>query len=175
MHRVLPSPLKTGGGITRPVAAFALRLLARVALATWFGGFSFYAAVVVPDLHEHLGGMETGEISRRVAVVLYGIGATALALGWLVAATEWTPGWRGKVRFGLLGSNTMVLIALVLMHRSLGVRLDSGDDLPAFRSFHELYLTVWTGQWLAILGLLALEALPPILEKGDGFPANVSD
>lgn len=162
MHRILPSPLKTGGGIARPVAAFALRLLARIAFATWFGGFTFYAAVVVPDLHEHLGGTETGEVSRRVAVVLYEIGAAALALGWLVAATERANGWRGKARFGLLGLNSLILLALVLMHRLLGIKIDSGHDLPAFRSFHELYLTVWTGQWLAILGLLAVDALPRI-------------
>ena len=144
----------------RAVASFALRLLARVALACWFGGFTFYAAVVVPDLHENLGGMETGEVSRRVAVFLYEIGASALVLGWLVASTDRVPAWRGKARFGLLAINTLVLVALVLMHRSLGIRLDSGGSLPAFRSFHEVYLTVWTGQWLAILALLALESMP---------------
>jgi hypothetical protein len=143
-------------------AKFLLQLLARVALAAWFGGFTFYAAVVVPDLHENLGGMETGEISRRVAVFLYGIGAAALASGWLVAAIDRAPGWRGKARFGLLAVNTLLLVALVLMHRSLGIQIDSGQNLSAFRSFHEVYLTVWTGQWLAILGLLGLDALPRI-------------
>jgi hypothetical protein len=146
--------------------AFVLRLLARVALAVWFGGFTFYAAVVVPDLHEHLGGMETGEVSRRVVVYLYAIGAAALVSGWMVAATDRVSGWRGKARLGLLGVNTLLLVALVLMHRSLGIRLDSGGSLAAFRSSHEVYLTVWTGQWLAILGLLAFDATPVIPRKG---------
>ena len=146
----------------RSLASFALRFLARAALAAWFGGFTFYAAVVVPDLHEHLGGMETGEVSRRVAVYLYAIGAAALALGWLVAATEWVPEWRGKARLGLLAVNSVLLGILVLMHRSLGVRLDAGESLAAFRSSHEVYLTVWTGQWLAILALMALDGLPGI-------------
>jgi hypothetical protein len=148
--------------LVKALASFALRLLARLALAVWFGGFTFYAAVVVPDLHENLGGMETGEISRRVAVFLYGIGAAALTFGCLVAAIDRARGWRGKARFGLLAVNALLLVALVLMHRSLGIRLDSGGSLAAFRSFHEVYLTVWTGQWLAILGLLALDALPGI-------------
>jgi hypothetical protein len=78
----------------------------------------------------------------------------------VVAAIDGSLGWRGKARFGLLAVNTLVLVALVLMHRSLGIRLDSGGSLPAFRSFHELYLTVWTGQWLAILGLMAIEGAP---------------
>jgi hypothetical protein len=113
--------------------------------------------------------METGEVSRRVAVYLYAIGAAALVLGWIVAATdpERAPGWRGKARFGQLAVNSLLLVALVLMHRSLGVRLDSGGSLASFRSFHEVYLTVWTGQWLAILGLLALDALPTIPQKGE--------
>jgi hypothetical protein len=149
------------------VAAYCLRLLARVALATWFGGFTFYAAVVVPDLHETFGGMETGEVSRRVAPFLYMIGAAALALGWLLAATERAPGWRGKARLGLLALNSALLVALFLMHRALGIRLDSGADLSAFRSFHEVYLTVWTGQWLAILGLLGLDASPRVSGKGE--------
>jgi hypothetical protein len=156
-------------------ARFLLQLLARVTLAAWFGGFTFYAAVVVPDLHENLGGMETGEISRRVAVYLYGIGAAALASGWLVAAIDPIPGWRGKARLGLLVINTLILVALVLMHRSLGIQIDSGQNLSAFRSFHELYLTVWTGQWLAILGLLALDALPGIPETGGGSASDVAE
>ena len=149
------------------IAAFALRFLAQVALAAWFGGFTFYAAVVVPDLHENLGGMETGEISRRVAPFLYTIGATALVLAGLVVATDRDQrlGWRGKTRLGCLAANSLLLITLILMHRSLGVQLDSGGSLSAFRSFHEVYLTVWTGQWLAILGLMALDALPSISEK----------
>ena len=149
------------------LAAFALRILARVALAIWFGGFTFYAAVVVPDLHENLGGMETGEISRRVAPFLYAIGASAVALAWLVALTDrdQRSGWRGKARLGLLAINTLLLIALVAMHRSLGIHLDSGKSLSAFRSFHEAYLSTWTAQWLAILGLMAMDAFPRIPKK----------
>ena len=150
-------------------ATFLLRLLSRVALALWLGGFTFYAAVVVPDLHENLGGMETGEISRRVAPSLYLIGAAALALGWLVALTDRShrSGWRGKARLGLLAANSLLLITLVLMHRSLGLQLDSGGKLAEFRSFHEVYLTTWTVQWLAILGVMALDTFPQISKKGE--------
>ncbi len=158
MSVVLPEPLKKSGQL-REFAAFSLRLLARASLAVYFGGFTFYAAVVVPDLHEHLGGMETGEISRRVAVILYAIGAAAFGLGWFRIAVEkdLRPGWRGKTRIGFLVLNSMLLIALMLMHRSLGRQIDSSSAMDAFQSFHELYLTVWTGQWLGVLGLMAVD------------------
>lgn len=151
----------------KALAAYTLRLLDRVALAIWFGGFTFYAAVVVPDLHENLGGMETGEISRRVAPFLYAIGAAAVVLAWLVALTDrdLRAGLLGKARLGLLVANSLLLIALIAMHRSLGIHLDSGRSLSAFRRFHEVYLSTWTAQWLAILGLMAIDAFPQIPNK----------
>lgn len=151
-----------------PLRSFAtsfLRFLARVAFAIWFGGFTFYAAVVVPDLHENLGGVETGEISRRVAPFLSMSGAAALALGWVVFGTDRTQrtGWRGKVRLGLLLVNCVLLITLVLMQRSLGNDLDTRQSMSAFRQLHEVYLTTWTAQWLAILGYVGLDVTPPIV------------
>jgi hypothetical protein len=144
-----------------PLAFFAQRLLARVSLALYFGGFTYYASVVVPDLHDSLGGMETGVISRRVVISLYAIGGVAFGLGWLGFAIdrEQRIGWIGKTRFGLLALNTLIWIVLMLMHRSLGAQIDSSGEMKAFRSFHELYLTVWTGQWLGILGLLGLDSM----------------
>jgi hypothetical protein len=171
MSRVLPEsltlPQPARLGTIRLLASFALRLLTRVSLAIWFGGFTFYAAVVVPDLHENLGGMETGEISRRVARFLYAIGASALALAWLDTLTDRgrRSGWRGKTRIGLLAANSFLLITLVLMHRSLGINLDSGGKLAEFRSFHEVYLTTWTVQWLALLGLMAIDTFPEFFKK----------
>jgi hypothetical protein len=143
----------------RDFGLFALRFLARVAFAIWFGGFTFYAGVVVPDLHESFGGMETGEVSRRVAVVLYLFGGSAMVLGWLVAAIDplERSGWRGKARIGFLTIASILLVALVAMHRVMGARLDSGLGRDAFFPLHETYLTVFAIQWLANLGLLAVE------------------
>jgi hypothetical protein len=154
--------------LSRAVAIVALRFLDRVALAAWFGGFTFYAAVVVPDLHDNLGGMETGEISRRVAIYLYALGVAALVLAWLNMATDRDRrnGRQGKARLGLLAVNSALLLTLIAMHRALGIRLDSGASLAAFRSFHEIYLTTWTAQWLAILGLMAVDVLPRSPERG---------
>jgi hypothetical protein len=123
---------------------------------------------VVPDLHDHLGGPETGEISRRVAVVLYEIGVWALAFSWLGLITDrgLRSGWQGLTRLGLLTANTGLLIALILMHQALGIRLDGGERLSTFRDSHEQYLMVWSGQWLAILGLMALDVYSRLPRKG---------
>ena len=151
----------------RAFVHFVLRFLARVAFAIWFGGFTFYAGVVVPDLHETFGGMETGEVSRRVAVVLYLFGGSAMVLGWAIAAIDPVErsGWRGKSRLGLLGISSILLLALIAMHRVMGARLDSGLSRDAFFPLHETYLTVFAIQWLANLGLMAIDRNPRLSEK----------
>jgi hypothetical protein len=148
--------------LLKTFAASVLRLLARLALAAWFGGFTFYAAVVVPDLHEHLGGIETGEVSRRVAPYLYAIGATALVFASLVAAIDrdLPPNRRGWGKLAFLVTGAALLATLFGMDRSMGRMLDSGGNPAGFLPFHETYLTVWTGEWLVILGLLALGDAP---------------
>ncbi len=172
MHRVLPKSVNASRSRPlRAVGSFAVRSLTSVAFAVWFGGFTFYAAVVVPDLHEALGGMETGEISRRVSFVLNAIGVAAVALGWLRVAgdREGREGWRGWTRIGLLAATTALLLALIALHRHLGARLDAGGSLAAFRPVHEFYLILSTAQWAANLGLLAIEAISP-RPRDEGAP-----
>ena len=70
---------RRGASTLRRLATFVLRFLARVALAVGFGGFTFYGGFVVHDLHETLGGPETGEISRKLAVVLYAFNLAAVS------------------------------------------------------------------------------------------------
>ena len=158
------------GNVFLGAGAFLNRVAARVGMAVFFGGFTFYAAVVVPDLHSHLGGMETGEISRRVALYLYAIGALALGLTWLrvVFESNLRTGWRGLSFVALLLFSTLILSVLGLMHRSLGQQLDQSLPMDPIRSFHEKYLTVWTILWLAMVGLFALDALRTSTQKVQG-------
>src|SRR5436309_2887015 len=97
------------------LAPWSLGAISRVAFATWFGGFTFYAAVVVPDLHEALGGLETGAISRRVSFFLNALGVMALVLGWAVQATTLhrRPGRAAWGRRGLLATSTVCQVALI--------------------------------------------------------------
>jgi len=176
MHRVLPGPLNGLRRLhPREAGPFVLRYLAAVAFAIWFGGFTFYSAVVVPDLHESLGGMETGEISRRVGVVLNAIGGAAVVLAWLRVASDRgaRAGWRGLARVGLLALTTALLLALVALHRHLGAWLDAGGSLREFRPAHEFYLILSTVQWAANLGLLAIEAASG--RAGPGQAGGIAD
>ena len=70
----------------------------------------------------NLGGMETGEISRRVSLFLYAIGAVSLALGWLKMATlrDLRGGWGGLGSFCSFCRVLALLLALILMHRGMG-------------------------------------------------------
>ena len=66
------------------------RFLVLVALMFWLGGFTFYAAVVVPVGQEDLGShLEQGFITRQVTKYLNLSGAIALLLlAWDVVASH---------------------------------------------------------------------------------------
>src|SRR5947209_11754789 len=68
------------------------RSLVLAALMFWQGGFTFYAAVVVPLASAELGHLQQGFITRHVAWYLNLAGAVALlVLAWDAAATG--TGW----------------------------------------------------------------------------------
>jgi hypothetical protein len=65
-------------------ALLVLRWAALSAFAVWFGGFTFYAAVVIPVLHDELGGLGQGAITGEVTNSLNAIGAVAVAAWWVM-------------------------------------------------------------------------------------------
>src|SRR5579871_1207813 len=80
-------------GTQYSVLILVRRYLVLTALMFWQGGFTFYAAVVVPIGTAQLGGAtEQGFITRHVAWYLNVAGAVALViLAWDAAATR--AGW----------------------------------------------------------------------------------
>ena len=73
-------------------------------------------------------------------------------------------GWRGKALATLLVLDTLLLVALIVMHRELASRIDAGASRGAFFPLHESYLTVFAAQWLASLGLVAVNSAGPMPE-----------
>ena len=67
----------------------------------------------------------------------------------------------------------MLLTALILMHRELASRIDAGASRGAFFPLHESYLTVFAVQWLASLGLVAVDSAGPTTE-GRSADAEIS-
>ena len=138
------------------------RFLVLAALMFWQGGFTFYAAIVVPIGTEVLGTpIEQGRITRQVAQSINLAGAAALAV--FAVDIVSTRSIRGGRWFAWLVM-ALALSVLVVLHG----RLDSlfiPDDLkiidrPTFRSLHRTYLWVSTIQWgFAILfAILTLAA-----------------
>jgi hypothetical protein len=152
------------GRLSRALPLLALtarRYLALAALFFWQGGFTFYAAVVVPVGQDVLGShLEQGFITRRVTVYLNLAGAVALVpLVWDAVGTRDPAAWRRRLRLLLWLAMAAALVALYRLHPLLDQYLDPEyrdlSDRRAFRPYHRLYLWVSTVQWgCAVLYLL---------------------
>ena len=137
------------------------QFLVILALAVWFGGFTFYAGVVIPMGHAVLGSeREVGFITRQVTFWLNAIGVGALSiLLWDVVA-----GWRvGSVSLrnrtlAVWGLMVIAEVGLFVLHPILDGMLDpsSRQVLAAdrFYNWHRAYLIIATVQWLATLGFI---------------------
>jgi hypothetical protein len=134
-----------------------LRWIALVALSVWVGGFTFCSAVVIPTLHDVLGSLETGSVTREVTDALNLAGVVALASWWVLVVSERSlgPARARRWRVGLLTADTASLIGLFALHRVMDRRLDSGS-LRGFYPLHRAYLIASTAQWVVSLGLLAV-------------------
>jgi hypothetical protein len=135
-----------------------------IALMFWQGGFTFYAAVVVPVGQATFSHLEQGFVTRLVTNYLNVAGAVALLiLAWDLAESADTSRRRIWCRWlswaGMLG----ILLALVWLHPHLDRLLDSRArdyiDEPARDLFvprHRLYLWLSTAQWLFGIAFVAL-------------------
>ncbi len=144
---------------TRPsllILKLGLRWAALVALTFWLGGFTFYSAVVIPILHDEMGGLESGRITGMVSNHLNAFGVAAIVIWWVLAWCERGPEERAvrRVRVGLLGVTTAVLALLIALHPIMDARLDSAS-MRSFHTLHFVYLNASTLQWGVNLALLA--------------------
>jgi hypothetical protein len=141
------------------------RFLFLVFFSFWQGGFTFYAAVVVPigtdELHSS---RRQGFITRRVTESLNWTAVAALfPLTWDGLASRDPSRSRQLARLGLclvLASSQAVLFYLhsimdSMMQRQGLIILDP----DSFRPLHRLYLWVQTVQWAAAVVLLLLTVL----------------
>ena len=134
------------------------RFLVVFALAVWFGGFTFYAAVVIPSGHEVLGShREVGFITQQVTRWLNLIGIAALSILLWNVRTVWCVA-HARLRTWLAASLAVMSgaqIALFVMHPSLDAMLDAEGGRILSRShfygLHRIYLITATVQWLATL------------------------
>jgi hypothetical protein len=139
----------------------ARRFLVLAALMFWQGGFTFYAAVVVP-VGRHVIGRRQSEVTPPVTAYLNLAGAVALApLAWDVSRCRDNVRRRRRLRWLAWAGMALTLCALLGLHKALSGRLHPGlvASDPSFRNLHRLYLWVSTVQWacsLVYAGLMLL-------------------
>lgn len=129
------------------------RFLAIVALMFWQGGFTFYAAVVVPIGQKVLGShLEQGLITREVTWHLNIAGACALAiLAIELQGLGYPRQLQLKCRWALWLAMGLVLLILVVTHPMLDTMIDIDahaiSDRKQFRTLHRIYLWISTLEW----------------------------
>ena len=127
--------------------------VATLAWAIWFGGLTFYAAVVVPTGTKVLGVSEQGFVTQQVTQWLNLIGAGALAI--LLWNTVAQPSKLLLITWIVLA---FLQLALFGLHWQLDGLLDSQAreliDPERFSGLHELYEFTSALQWLAGLAHL---------------------
>jgi hypothetical protein len=142
------------------------RLLVLMVLMFWQGGFTFYAAVVVPVGQEELGShLQQGFITRQVTNYLNLSGATALVVLALdVSVSRDRSRARRWARWAAWTGMVVTLLALVWLHQQLeqllNIELRELANPKAFRAGHRWYLWLSTIQWAFALvyAVLALQA-----------------
>jgi hypothetical protein len=145
---------------------FLRRFLVLVGLMFWLGGFTFYAAIVVPVGQEVLGShLQQGMITQRVTNYLNLAGAIALLpLGWDAARARDTSAPRRLLRRLSWATMAALLVALLWLHPRLDALLDVDAfrliDARSFRMQHRWYLWLSTLQWAcgSIYAALSLAA-----------------
>ncbi len=122
----------------------------------WFGGFTFYALVVVPTGHHVLRSkVRQGFITQQVTNKLNVLGGVTLAaLAWQVIAVRRAKSQRWfRVATISWAALAVTLVVLFWLHPHLDALLDlvarSVMDDDKFYSLHRWYLIVATVQWLA--------------------------
>ena len=154
------------------------RFVVMASLMFWQGGFTFYAAVVVP-LGQEMFGKRQGFLTREVTDYLNLSGAVALLLlAGDIALVRDLPRrrWLRGAAWGVMAAG---LAALVWLHPQLDQYLDLEArrilDRGGFRFTHRWYLWISTLQWGAaivyiLLTLLAWRRQDSLGERGASAP-----
>lgn len=133
----------------------AIRAWSSVALfvcwSLWWGGLTFYAAVVVPIGTERFGSFDQGLVTQNVTRYLHVLAAIVTGLALLTGFFEKN---RRKILAALLLG--ILTVALTYQHNALTIRMDAANDTVTddFYRMHAIYLWITTGQW--IVGLLTI-------------------
>jgi len=136
----------------RDALVWARRFLVLIALMFWQGGFTFYAAVVVPIGQEVVGKEEQPFITRQVAVWINVAGAAALgvlALDMIGVgrSAPWTHRLRWLTWLGMAVALGLLIWLYPHIDRYLDLEAREIGPRKLLRPWHRAYLWVSTIQW----------------------------
>jgi hypothetical protein len=155
------------------MGTLARRFLVLAALMFWQGGFTFYAAVVVPVGRQVIGTRQS-DVTRSVTAYLNVAGAVALLpLAWDVTRCRDRTPRRQYLRWTTWLGMALTLAALLWLHRLMvgQLRLGVSPADPAFHNLHRVYLWVSTVQWACGLVYAGTTLLAWRAEDRAGSPA----
>ena len=129
-----------------------MAILSLLFFTLWFGGFTFYAAIVVPVGTDLIGTSEQGIVTQTVTHWLNGMGGLTL-IGIFYLAFFAFPNKGLKICWASL---SLTWIALLLVHLQLDALIEPGSyalqDPSTFYTWHRVYLWIHTLQWIASIG-----------------------
>ena len=147
------------------------RYLQILLLGGWLGGLTFYALVVVRVGNALLGGTQQGFVTQQVTFWLN-------LLGLLVACALLIEVWRIRLRATTITwcVFTSAQLGLCMLHVQMDRMLDgptqSIHDGDTFYRWHQSYLWVTAGQWMAGLLLLWYATTRRIATSTTGEPPS---
>lgn len=144
------------------------RFTVTVSLAVWWGGLTFYAAIVVPLGIEQFGGVEQGLLTQRVTVRL-NVAGTIVGICLLADALYCKPrNCRAVLASVLLGLQGWLWFLHSRLSRWLEAVLSSLHSDELFYHEHRVYLWVTSAQWLIGLACLWIWCVrPPAIPVDD--------
>ena len=139
-----------------PLLLHIHRTLLIASFAIWFGGFGFYAAIVVPVGTEVLGSAHAqGMITRRVTESMNVFCAIAAGMMLIESFVSWKQSRKSdRTVLSVMALAVMaLLIALFVLHPIMNQLIDPKtgliSDRKQFYSLHRAYLWISTFQWAA--------------------------
>jgi len=138
------------------------RVATSLAVALWFGGFTFYTACVVRVGSKIAGGLTQGYVTQRVTDVLNVLAAIMITTVIIDIAVHWNRVGRW-LRLGQCVAWLVMaasVIGVVVVHRQMDVLLDPSTlarpDHDAFKPLHQRYQLISTFLWFATVAYMAL-------------------
>jgi hypothetical protein len=147
------------------------RFLVLAALCFSFGGFTFYASVVVPLGSRVLDATAQGFVTQQVTHYINASAAvTIILMTWDAIASRRYGSWNeNRVLAASIAIAATCCLSLVALHGRLDMLLNGNEfvvtDPTRFYQLHQVYLWLSIVQWAAFLAMIAVLARRSVSDR----------